>query len=99
MKLDSMNQLFLSNYIKALEENDLISFGYDEKTDKSIKVVPILLEYFDIYKDRKMKEKQKYLKMVEEKSRGWHIGEQELVPLEVVKGMLEEIYGSDENAD
>lgn len=93
MKLDTMNQMFLSNYIKALEENDLTSFGYDEETDKPIKVVPILLEYFELYKDRRLKEKEKYLRVIEEKSRGWHIGEQELVPIEAVKEMLEEIYG------
>ena len=68
MKLDTMNQMFLSNYI----------------------------EYFELYKDRRLKEKEKYLRVIEEKSRGWHIGEQELVPIEAVKEMLEEIYGSDE---
>lgn len=96
MKLDTMNKMFLGNYIKELENNGLTSFGYDEETDKPIEVIPILLEYFELYKDRRLKEKEKYLKVIEEKSRGWHIGEQGLVPVEVVKEMLEEIYGSNE---
>lgn len=99
MKLDTMNQMFLGNYIKELENNDLTSFGYDEETDKPIEVVPILLEYFELYKDRRLKEKEKYLKVIEEKSRGWHIEEQQLVPVEVVKEILEEIFGSDEDVD
>lgn len=99
MKLDTMNQMFLGNYIKELENNDLTSFGHDEETDKPIEVVPILLEYFELYKDRKLKEKKKYLRVIEEKSRGWHIGEQELVPIEAVKEILEDIYWSEEDVD
>lgn len=99
MKLDTMNKMFLGNYIKELENNGLTSFGYDEETDKPIEVVPILLEYFELYKDRKLKEKEKYLKVIEEKSRGWHIGEQELVPIEAVKEILEDIYGSEKDVD
>lgn len=99
MKLDTINQMFLGNYIKGLENNDLTSFGHDEETDKPIEVVPILLEYFELYKDRKLKEKKKYLRVIEEKSIGWHIGEQELVPIEAVKEILEDIYGSEEDVD
>ena len=99
MKLDTMNQMFLGNYIKELENNDLTSFGHDEETDKPIEVVPILLEYFELYKDRKLKEKKKYRRVIEEKSRGWHIGEQELVPIEAVKEILEDIYWSEEDVD
>lgn len=99
MKLDTINQMFLGNYIKGLENNDLTSFGHDEETDKPIEVVPILLEYFELYKDRKLKEKKKYLRVIEEKSIGWNIGEQELVPIEAVKEILEDIYGSEEDVD
>lgn len=92
-KLDSINMIFFNNYIRELKENNLTSFGVDDN-DEAIEVIPILLEHFGLIPNKQLK--QKYLKILEEKSRGWHINEQELVPVETVKEMLDEIYGSDE---
>lgn len=95
-KLDNINMIFFSNYIRELKENNLTSFGIDDNDDP-IEVIPILLEYFGLKPNRKVKEK--YLKILEEKARGWHIDEQELVPVEAVKEMLDEIFGRNENVD
>lgn len=48
IKLDCLNTIFLSNYIEALKEAELDTFGCDENTDEPYDVIPMILSHFDL---------------------------------------------------
>lgn len=47
IKLDVLNTLFLSNYIEALKDAELDTFGCDDN-DQPYDVIPMILDHFDI---------------------------------------------------